>query len=58
VIGSIVSVIGAIEPPEVKSHVRLGCGMALACAIAFPVILGLMWLVGSILYARGMGALH
>jgi hypothetical protein len=58
VIGSIVSIIGAFESPEVRSHVRLGCGMALACAIAFPVILGLMWLVGSILYARGMGALH
>lgn len=43
IVGSVISVIGAFEAKEVRSHARLGCSMALG----FLVALFALWILGS-----------
>jgi hypothetical protein len=48
-LGSIISVIGVFEAPEVRSHVGLGCSMALALLFGFVAL----WVLGLLLFGLG-----
>ena len=48
VVGSVVSIIGIFEVPEVRSHVGLGCAMALSVPFGFVIL----WVIGLIVLGR------